>query len=67
MNPPNGGFDCLPTPNEITPGADLARIKYHRNYLAHLDEGKVESSEFNSAWENLSEVRIGSKNSLPSS
>ncbi|XP_071150273.1 uncharacterized protein [Mytilus edulis] len=61
MYPPHGGFDCLPTQNETTPGADLCRIKYYRNYLAHLDEGKVLCSEFNSAWEIISEAigRLG--------
>lgn len=65
MNPPHSGFDILPTPNETTLGADLARIKYYRNYLAHLDEGKLESTEFNSSWEIISEVCIVRKTYLP--
>lgn len=64
MYPPHGGFDCLPTQNETTPGADLGRMKYYRNYLAHLDEGKVLCSEFNSAWEIISEVSIVRKTCL---
>ncbi|CAG2186877.1 unnamed protein product [Mytilus edulis] len=58
---PHGGFDTLPTASETTPGADLARIKYYRNYLAHLDDGKVESTVFNTAWDILSEAigRLG--------
>lgn len=64
MYPPNGGFDCLPTQNETTPGADLARIKYYRNYLAHLNEGRVECSELNSAWKIIYEVSIVRKTCL---
>ncbi|CAG2247006.1 unnamed protein product [Mytilus edulis] len=54
---PHGGFDTLPTASETTPGADLARIKYYRNYLAHLDDGKVESTVFNTAWNIIPEIR----------
>ncbi|CAG2229842.1 unnamed protein product [Mytilus edulis] len=52
--PPQSGFDCLPSANEITPSADIARIKYYRNYLAHLDDGKIESANFNSVWYDIS-------------
>ncbi|XP_063426472.1 uncharacterized protein LOC134710178 [Mytilus trossulus] len=51
---PHGGFDCLPTDIETTPGADLARIKYYRNYLAHLVEVKIGTTDFNTAWEIIS-------------
>ncbi|CAG2247007.1 unnamed protein product [Mytilus edulis] len=47
------GFDFIPTAIETTPRADLARIKNYRNNLAHLDEGKVESSYLNIAWNDL--------------
>ncbi|XP_071159000.1 uncharacterized protein [Mytilus edulis] len=58
---PRGGFDTLPSATETTPGADLARIKYYRNYLAHLDDGKVGSIAFNTAWNIISETvgRLG--------
>ncbi|XP_071159028.1 uncharacterized protein [Mytilus edulis] len=46
-----GGFGCLPTAMETTPGTDLARIEYYRNYLAQLDGGKVRSIDFNAAWD----------------
>ncbi|XP_063426829.1 uncharacterized protein LOC134710404 [Mytilus trossulus] len=61
---PHRGFDTLPTASETTPGADLARIKYYRNYLAHLDDGKVESTVFNTAWDIISEAvgRLGGQN-----
>ncbi|CAG2186879.1 unnamed protein product [Mytilus edulis] len=51
---PHGGFDCLPTDIETTPGADLARIKYYRNYLAHLHDVKVGTTYFNIAWDIIS-------------
>ncbi|CAC5415679.1 unnamed protein product [Mytilus coruscus] len=43
MSPPLCGFDRLPSAMETTHAADLARIKYYRNYLAHLDDGKIDS------------------------
>ncbi|CAC5408428.1 unnamed protein product [Mytilus coruscus] len=60
---PHGGYDCLPSAMETTPGADLARIKYYRNYLAHLDDGKVGTTDFNTAWDIVSGAikRLGGK------
>lgn len=52
------GFDFIPTAIETTPRANLARIKNYRNILAHLDEGKVESSYLNIAWNDLTGVRM---------
>lgn len=52
------GFDFIPTAIETTPRADLARIKNYRNNLSHLDEGKVESSYLNIAWNYLTGVRM---------
>lgn len=56
INPPLGGFDSLPAANEITPSADLARIKHYRNCLAHNENGKFENTDFNTAWDNISGV-----------
>lgn len=53
---PINGFDALPPTNEIHDGADLARIKYRRNKLAHTIETKMATSEFTSIWIELSEV-----------
>ncbi|CAC5362248.1 unnamed protein product [Mytilus coruscus] len=63
INPPHGGFDSLPSAIETTPGADLARIKHYRNYIAHLDDGKVGTADFNTAWDNISGAigRLGGK------
>ncbi|XP_052103345.1 uncharacterized protein LOC127736784 [Mytilus californianus] len=53
LNPPHSGYDKLPTANEATPTSDLARIKYYRNILAHLDDGKIDNTEFNTAWDDI--------------
>ncbi|CAC5412677.1 unnamed protein product [Mytilus coruscus] len=53
MTLPHCGFDLLPSAMETTSAADLARIKYYRNYLAHLDEGKLDTGFFNTAWDDI--------------
>lgn len=59
MIPPNGGYDQLPTITDTTPGADLSRIKYYRNFLAHLDDGRIDTTFFNTAWTDITGVCIG--------
>lgn len=58
INPPLCGYDRLPSSMEISPAADLARIKYYRNHLAHLEDGKVDTTFFNMAWTDISGVCI---------
>ncbi|XP_076095628.1 E3 ubiquitin-protein ligase DZIP3-like [Mytilus galloprovincialis] len=53
ITPPVCGFDQLPTTTETKPGADLARIKYYRNYMAHLGDGKLDTTFFNTAWDDI--------------
>ncbi|XP_076096703.1 uncharacterized protein LOC143067354 [Mytilus galloprovincialis] len=54
LTPPRGGYDCLPpVATEVTPSSDLARIKHYRNILAHLDEGKIDTAMFTTAWEDI--------------
>ncbi|CAC5388467.1 unnamed protein product [Mytilus coruscus] len=57
LTPPHGGYDRLPSVYETTPTSDLARIKYYRNFLAHLDEGKVDNAKFTTAWDNVVDIR----------
>ncbi|XP_071176312.1 uncharacterized protein [Mytilus edulis] len=61
ITPPLCGFECLPSAMETTPAADLARIKHYRNYLAHLDDGKLDTGFFNTAWEDITNTidRLG--------
>ncbi|CAG2206197.1 unnamed protein product [Mytilus edulis] len=53
LSPPHVGYDRLPSFNETSPTSDLARIKYYRNFLAHLDEGKIDNTDFTTAWDNV--------------
>ncbi|XP_076096950.1 uncharacterized protein LOC143067489 [Mytilus galloprovincialis] len=54
LTPPRDGYDCLPpVATEVTPSSDLARIKHYRNILAHLDEGKIDTAMFTTAWEDI--------------
>ncbi|CAG2244959.1 unnamed protein product [Mytilus edulis] len=43
---------------EITPGSDLARIKCYRNKLAHHDSNTIDTTYFNTAWRDISDVSI---------
>ncbi|CAG2203167.1 unnamed protein product [Mytilus edulis] len=52
-DPPLSGFDRLPSAIDTTPAADLARIKHYRNHLAHLDDGKLDTGFFNTAWNDI--------------
>ncbi|XP_076081216.1 uncharacterized protein LOC143052139 [Mytilus galloprovincialis] len=58
---PGTGFDQLPNNHDITEGADLARIKYYRNLIAHNTDGTFNYTEFNTAWNGLSQAisRLG--------
>lgn len=56
MIPPGGGYDQLPATTETTPSADLSRIEYYRNYLANLDDRKIETTLFNTAWIDITGV-----------
>ena len=53
---PRYGYDCLPEAGETTTGADLARIKYYRNSMSHLDDNKIDNFYFNTAWHSITEV-----------
>lgn len=54
---PINGIDSLPSETETTPCADLARIKYYRNHIAHVD-GKIKRSWLLQAWDDISGVSI---------
>lgn len=53
---PLAGFDNLASPTDITPGADLERIRFLKNYLGHLNIAEVHSEFFKEIWDNLSGV-----------
>lgn len=48
--------DHLPSKSDISPGADISRIKYFRNVNAHSDDGKMTTKEFEEVWDDISEV-----------
>lgn len=53
---PTNGYDMLPLASETGPGADLARIKYYRNMLAHLGKDRIPNLEFIDYWNDLSQI-----------
>ncbi|CAG2211097.1 unnamed protein product [Mytilus edulis] len=61
MTPPAGGYDRLPKYTETTLGADLARIKFYRNRLAHLDDAKIDHESFIADWNDVTSAicRVG--------
>lgn len=46
----------LPDASDVTPGADLVRIKFYRNELAHMKDNKICKSYLTTAWNNISNV-----------
>lgn len=58
LSEPQKGYDHLPSPTEITPVSNLARIKFYRNHFAHLENSTIDEQFFNSAWEDTSKVCI---------
>lgn len=61
LTDPVKGYDHLPGSTETSPASDLARIKYYRNYIAHLENCKINNTFFSTSWEDISEVCMQSK------
>ncbi|XP_052072554.1 uncharacterized protein LOC127710651 isoform X2 [Mytilus californianus] len=61
VSPPINGFDTLPLITETSMGADLARIKYYRNEVAHADSDKIATIDFQAKWQDLVHaiIRLG--------
>lgn len=55
---PVTGWDNLPLQGDTSTGADLARIKWYRNKLAHSDVGKLSPVDFTQYWGNVEGVSI---------
>ncbi|CAG2238415.1 unnamed protein product [Mytilus edulis] len=47
---PSNGWDHLPHPNDILPGAHLATLKWYRNQLAHTTVTSMDENEFTDKW-----------------
>lgn len=46
----------LPESEDITPAADLSRVKYYRNYLAHVTVARLENQTFLARWNDISDI-----------
>ncbi|XP_063414552.1 uncharacterized protein LOC134696615 [Mytilus trossulus] len=55
------GYDKLPPVTETSDGADLARIKYYRNFMAHTETDELSNEDFNTMWICITKaiIRIG--------
>ncbi|XP_071168281.1 uncharacterized protein [Mytilus edulis] len=47
---PSNGWDQLPHPSDILPGAHLATMKWYRNKLAHTAVTSMDKHEFTDKW-----------------
>lgn len=54
---PSHRFDKLPPVTEVSDGADLARIKYYRNVMAHAEKDELSNEDFNTMWICVSEEK----------
>jgi ankyrin repeat protein len=56
-----GSFNDNPPSTDKSPEADLVRIKYYRNVLAHRNNTEVSDVELNTYWSDISDalVRLG--------
>ncbi|KAL9965341.1 hypothetical protein ACROYT_G029130 [Oculina patagonica] len=63
--PPATGWDNLPLVTDVTPEADIARIKFHRNTVyGHATEASVDDATFGVYWNDIrvTLVRLGGAN-----
>ena len=55
LSPPPSGWHKKPTPSDISPEANLARVKYFRNVLyGHVSTTGVDTPTFNALWQEIS-------------
>lgn len=62
LSPPATGWDNLPPVTDITPEADIARIKFFRNTVyGHATDASVDDAAFNVYWNDIKDtlVRLG--------
>ncbi|CAC5380385.1 unnamed protein product [Mytilus coruscus] len=55
---PSNGWDQLPHPNDMLPGADLATLKWYRNQLAHTTVTYLDNNEFTDKWNRVEKALI---------
>ena len=59
---PPTGWDSLPAARDLTPEADIVRIKYYRNTVyGHASEASVDNPTFSQCWQDIQDalVRLG--------
>ena len=49
-------MDRLPSATDISLSADLSRIRYYRNIIAHRDRALVDDTDFESYWNDITTV-----------
>ena len=62
LTTPASGWDCLPPATDLTPEADIARIKWYRNTVyGHASHASVDDATFASCWTDIKAtlVRLG--------
>ena len=60
--PPATGWDSLPAATDLSPEADIVRIKYYRNTVyGHASEASVDDTTFSQYWKDIQDalVRLG--------
>ncbi|VDI62946.1 Hypothetical predicted protein [Mytilus galloprovincialis] len=55
---PSNGWDQLPHPNDMLPGANLATLKWYRNQLAHTTVTDMDNNEFTDKWNRVEKALI---------
>ncbi|CAC5368067.1 unnamed protein product [Mytilus coruscus] len=64
---PVNGFDELPNPNDKSDGANIARLKYYKNFLvSHSKDGSISNVDFVGMWNTLEQAIKGLDNSKAS-
>ncbi|CAG2251700.1 unnamed protein product [Mytilus edulis] len=62
---PPTGFDNLPPPHDKSDGANIARLKYYKNFLvSHSKDGTLPNADFVRIWSELEQAITGLDNSL---
>jgi len=51
-------LDVVPHSSDVTVGADLSRLKYYRNQVAHSDSGILTDNQFQEWWNDITQVII---------
>ena len=60
LTPPTTGWDNLPPAADTSAEANIARVKYYRNYVyGHASQASVDDATFNTYWQDISNALVG--------